>query len=92
MEFQLNNGRDSAGNQLLPLSYWLQIHSPQMALEQPQVPVVRPWFPAADTHTSYGLGWRLGMYRGTYNLYSYFCNSLCSSKLNATTIAAETRP
>jgi len=64
LEFQLSSGRDKAGNQLLPVNYWLQIHSPQMALEHPRLPVVRPWFPAADTYSAYGFGWRIGMYRG----------------------------
>ena len=64
LEFQLNTGRDAAGNQLLPVDYWLQMHSPQMVLDQPLLPVVKPWFPAADTYTAYGLGWRLGLYRG----------------------------
>jgi len=65
LEFQLNMGRDATGNQLLPVSYWIQIHSPQMVLEHPLLPVVRPWFPAADTYSAYGFGWRLGLYRGT---------------------------
>ena len=68
LEFHLNTGRDAAGNQLLPVSYWLQIHSPQMVLDQPQLPVVRPWFPASDTYSAYGFGWRLGMYRGMSKL------------------------
>ena len=64
LHFQLNSGRDRTGNQLLPVGYWLQMHSPQMVLDQPRYPVVRPWFPVADTHTAYGFGWRLGTYRG----------------------------
>ena len=66
LEFQLNTGRDSAGNQLLPVGYWLQIHAPQMALGAALFPVARPWFPVADTYSAYGLGWRLGLYRGRY--------------------------
>jgi len=68
LEFQLNTGRDAAGNQLLPVSYWLQMHSPQMAFPQSRSPIVRPWFPASDTYTAYGLGWRLGLYRGMSTL------------------------
>jgi len=65
LEFHLNTGRDSAGNQLLPVSYWLQMHSPQITLGRVLFPVVRPWFPVSDIYSAYGLGWRLGLYRGT---------------------------
>jgi len=65
LQFQLNTGSDPAGNILLPVSYWRQMHSPQMALELPRLPLVRPWFPVADTCSAYGLGWRIGLYHGT---------------------------
>lgn len=64
LEFHLNAGRDSAGNQLLPVSYWLQMHSPQITLGRALFPLVRPWFPVSDVNFAYGLGWRLGLYRG----------------------------
>jgi len=64
LAFHLNTGRDSSGNQLLPVADWRQMHAPQMVLGDALVPVVRPWFPVADTRSAYGLGWKLGLYRG----------------------------
>ena len=62
--FQLNQGRTDSGHQLLPVQYWMQMHSPQVSMGNMMVPIHKPWFPIEDSYTTYGFGWRLGSYRG----------------------------
>ena len=66
MSFQLAGGRSADGRQIVAPSYWHQLHSPQSAVDRPpgSMAIERPRFPVSDTVDVYGLGWRLGYYRG----------------------------
>lgn len=66
IKFHLNQGRNDQGRQIIPVSYWTDMHSRHMIADRSRRPshVEKPVFPVTNTVSAFGLGWRIGYYRG----------------------------
>ncbi|ELU08826.1 hypothetical protein CAPTEDRAFT_208131 [Capitella teleta] len=62
MIFQLNEGRNTEGDSLIPALTETHKASTVMGRESPRVQ--KPAFPVDDMRLTYAMGWRNGMYRG----------------------------
>lgn len=66
MIFHLNDGRNKDNKRVLDSSILDDAHTPQNSLSYSSIAkyYTRPTTPVTLSHTNYGLGWRLGHYRG----------------------------
>ncbi|ELU17941.1 hypothetical protein CAPTEDRAFT_185994 [Capitella teleta] len=64
LQLQLRDGQINDDVELLGHRLWSEMHESQMFLKPAAMPISKPYFPVTDEHTSQGLGWTLGTYRG----------------------------
>lgn len=72
MLFHLNGGKTKNGRQLLPKSALSVSHSPQLRVSGSTISKYysRPMTPVTLSEDSYGMGWKMGYYRG-YKILSH---------------------
>jgi len=74
IKFHLNEGKSVDNDQVLDSDVLDDAHKPQNAITSSlstEKYYTKPVMPETLSSTSYGLGWRLGHYRGTRYLYIF---------------------
>ncbi|KAJ8302679.1 hypothetical protein KUTeg_019075 [Tegillarca granosa] len=70
MKFHLNGGKNEAGHQIVDSDSLAYIYRPRNTIMSATVSkyFTKPKVPVTTTETSYGFGWKIGYYRGSYRI------------------------